>query len=81
MTRWVRSSGSVPRMATGTGVAPVEDIAARIHAVRGLRVMLDSDLAPLYGVTTKRLNKQFRRNRERFPVDFAFRSLSRRSPT
>jgi hypothetical protein len=59
-------------MATGTGVAPVEDTAAKIHTVRGLRVMLDSDLAPLYGVTTKRLNEQFRRNRERFPADFAF---------
>jgi hypothetical protein len=60
-------------MAPGTALAPVDDIATRIHTVRGLRVMLDSDLAPLYGVTTKRLNEQFGRNRERFPADFTFR--------
>lgn len=43
-----------------------------IHLVRGQRVMLDSDLASIYGVTTKRLNEQFKRNRARFPEDFAF---------
>jgi hypothetical protein len=45
----------------------------RILVVRGHRVMLDGDLAKLYGVTTKRLNQQFGRNRHRFPEDFAFR--------
>jgi len=40
--------------------------------VRGEKVMLDADLAKLYGVTTKRLNEQLRRNRNRFPKDFAF---------
>jgi len=40
--------------------------------IRGARVILDSDLAALYGVTTKRLNEQFKRNRKRFPEDFAF---------
>ena len=44
-----------------------------IFTVRGQRVMLDRDLADLYGVTTKRLNQQLRRNRHRFPKDFAFR--------
>jgi len=47
-------------------------IESMILAVRGLRVMLDSDLAKIYGVTTKQLNQQFKRNRERFPDDFAF---------
>jgi hypothetical protein len=43
-----------------------------IFVVRGKRVVLDSDLAALYGVPTKRLNQQVRRNPERFPQDFAF---------
>ena len=43
-----------------------------IFLIRGQRVMLDSDLAEIYGVTTKQLNQQFKRNRERFPGDFAF---------
>jgi ORF6N domain len=40
--------------------------------IRRQKVVLDSDLAAVYGVTTKRLNEQFRRNRKRFPTDFAF---------
>jgi ORF6N domain len=43
-----------------------------ILTIRGQKVVLDSDLAAVYGVTTKRLNEQFRRNRKRFPEDFAF---------
>jgi len=43
-----------------------------IRRVRGHSVILDSDLAALYGVTTKRLNEQVRRNKERFPENFAF---------
>jgi ORF6N domain-containing protein len=50
----------------------VEQIGSRILLVRGHKVMLDSDLAGLYGVTTKRLNEQVTRNRERFPADFMF---------
>lgn len=50
---------------------PVE-IAQRILVLRGQRVLLDSDLAKLYGVTSKRLNEQVRRNRDRFPDDFVF---------
>ncbi len=41
--------------------------------LRGLRVILDTDLAALYSVTTKRLNEQVKRNQERFPGDFMFR--------
>jgi hypothetical protein len=47
-------------------------IERRIYSMRGVRVILDADLAVLYGVSTKRLNEQFRRNRKRFPDDFAF---------
>jgi ORF6N domain len=48
-------------------------IAQRIFVIRGQRVLLDADLAELYGVRTERLNQQVRRNRERFPGDFVFR--------
>jgi len=49
-----------------------ESIADKIYFVRGQRVMLDSDLAEVYSVTTKRLNEQVKRNIERFPEDFMF---------
>ncbi|MBI2606607.1 MAG: ORF6N domain-containing protein [Deltaproteobacteria bacterium] len=51
---------------------PIESIESKIHVVRGIRVMLDSDLALLYGVDTKILNQTVRRNIERFPADFMF---------
>ncbi len=54
-------------------LVPAEGIASRIYFVRGKKVILDSDLAGLYGVPTKRLNEQVRRNIERFPGDFMFR--------
>ena len=47
-------------------------VQTRILVLRGQRVLLDRDLASLYGVTTKRLNEQVRRNRRRFPADFMF---------
>jgi hypothetical protein len=50
-----------------------EDISKRIHTIRGHRVMLDANLAELYGVTTIRLNEQVKRNRHRFPEDFMFK--------
>ncbi len=50
----------------------IDNVASAIHLIRGQRVMLDSDLAAIYQVTTRRLNEQFRRNRKRFPEDFAF---------
>lgn len=49
-----------------------ERIMGKIFLIRGKRVMLDSDLAELYGVTTKRLNEQVRRNSERFPERYMF---------
>jgi len=55
-----------------TGVIPVERIERAILSIRGEKVMLDSDLAELYGVETKRLNEQVRRNLHRFPRDFMF---------
>ena len=47
-------------------------IESMILTIRGLRMMLDSDLAKIYGVSTMRLNEQFKRNNGRFPSDFAF---------
>ena len=52
-----------------TRLEPVEPL---IHALRGERVMLDSDLARIYGVETKALNRAVKRNRGRFPEDFMF---------
>ena len=56
-------------MTSKVQLAPLE---SRIFTFRRQRVMLDSDLAGIYGVTTKRLNEQVRRNLSRFPEDFAF---------
>jgi len=53
-------------------VPPVQNIARTILVLRGHRVLLDADLATLYGVATKRLNEQVRRNANRFPADFMF---------
>jgi hypothetical protein len=51
---------------------PIELIARRIYRIRGEKVMLDSDLAELYRVPTKRLNEAVKRNLDRFPGDFMF---------
>ncbi len=51
---------------------PVEMIERKILMIHGEKVMPDADLSELYGVTTKRLNEQVKRNRERFPDDFMF---------
>jgi hypothetical protein len=51
----------------------IEDLKSRIYIVRGKQVMLDRDLAELYGVETRRLNEAVKRNIERFPEDFMFR--------
>jgi hypothetical protein len=53
-------------------IIPIQQIAQIIRVIRGEKVLLDFDLAPLYGVTTGNLNKAMRRNRERFPSDFMF---------
>jgi phage regulator Rha-like protein len=55
-----------------TTLVPIELIARKIYLIRGIKVMLDRDLAELYGVETKRLKEQVRRNIERFPEDFMF---------
>jgi hypothetical protein len=55
-----------------TNILPSERIERSILLIRGHKVMLDADLAVLYGVSTKRLNEQVRRNRSRFPDDFMF---------
>jgi predicted DNA binding protein len=57
---------------SGAHLITVEAIENRIHVVRGLKVMLDRDLATLYQVSTKRLNEQVKRNIDRFPPDFMF---------
>jgi hypothetical protein len=64
------------KKSAGTALVPIENIAGIILLLRGQRVLLDSALAELYGVTTKRLNEQVKRNAARFPADFMFR-LSR----
>ena len=51
---------------------PVARIAESVRLIRSQKVLLDADLAAIYGVETRRLNEQVRRNRERFPTDFIF---------
>ena len=52
---------------------PMERVESRILSIRGYRMMLDADLAALYGVTTGALNQAVKRNAKRFPSDFMFR--------
>ena len=54
------------------GLILSKTVERKIYAIRGYRVMFDVDLAKLYGVSTKRLNEQVRRNKRRFPDDFMF---------
>jgi hypothetical protein len=55
-----------------TVLVPIEEITRTILILRGQRVILDSDLAAIYGVNTGRLNEAVKRNAERFPADFTF---------
>ena len=55
-----------------TEIIPVESITERIYFIRGNKVMLDRDLAVLYGVETKQLKRAVRSNIDRFPADFMF---------
>src|SRR5438128_10289279 len=57
-----------PTMASTRKISSIE---SAIYLLRGRRVMLDSDLAAIYGVSTPQLNQQLKRNRSRFPDDFA----------
>ena len=59
-------------MGDKTSLIQPEQIEQVIRLIRGQRVMLDRDLAALYGVETKNLNKAVRRNLDRFPADFMF---------
>ena len=52
--------------------ADIQNIQSKIYTIRDTRVMLDFDLAELYGVETRALNQAVKRNRERFPDDFMF---------
>jgi hypothetical protein len=60
-------------VATVKAALTPQALAGRILVIRGQRVMLDSDLAELYEVETKRFNEQVKRNAKRFPADFMFR--------
>ena len=55
-----------------TAIIPIERAESKILLIKGQKVILDSDLAELYGVSTKRLNEQVKRNKDRFPSDFMF---------
>lgn len=59
-------------MPKSSHLIPLESIAHRILLLRGQKVLLDADLAELYGVETRRLNEQVKRNAQRFPEDFIF---------
>ena len=61
------------RVTRTDSLIPLEPIAARILVIRGQKVMIDADLAELYGVPTKALNQAVKRNAARFPEDFMFR--------
>ena len=63
-------------MSNADSLIPLEPIAARILVIRGQKVMIDADLAELYGVPTKALNQAVKRNAARFPEDFMFRLTS-----
>lgn len=63
---------NLPTIATNDGELVLTSIEELIHVIRGQQVILDSDLARLYGVETKRLKEQVRRNFNRFPSDFMF---------
>ena len=56
----------------GNELIKIDEIKSRIFTIRGMQVMLDSDLAEFFGVKTKRLNEQVRRNILRFPEEFCF---------
>ena len=58
-----------------SSIIPADRIEQRILLIRGEKVILDVDLAALYGVTTKQLNQQVKRNQNRFPPDFMFKLL------
>ena len=75
----VRTSQMTKRLSSSAERLPVPVvIERRIYLIRGQKVMLDSDLAEIYGVPTFRLNEAVKRNRRRFPTDFCSSSIARR---
>ena len=64
-----------------SSLIPQEVVERKVYLIRGQKVMLDSDLATLYGVPTKRLNEQVKRNRKRFPADFMFQLTAQETET
>ena len=60
-------------MTESTELMTVDNICNRVYIIRGQQVMLDYDLAEIYGYEVKRLNEQVKRNIARFPEDFMFR--------
>ena len=60
-------------MAESTELMTIDNICNRVYVIRGRQVMLDCDLAEIYGYEVKKLNQQVKRNIERFPEDFMFR--------
>jgi hypothetical protein len=59
-------------MSDQTGIIPAHNIAPLIRSIRDARVILDTDLAKIYGVETRALNQALKRNQARFPADFVF---------
>ena len=72
MTAVAKSRDSRRELASGSGLVPVEAVVQRILLLRNRKVLLDADLAALYGVATKVLLQAVKRNLERFPDDFMF---------
>lgn len=72
MATSMKGNEHIPEPVNGGDSSPLLPIESLIHVIRGQQVMLDSDLARLYGVETKRLKEQVKRNINRFPSDFMF---------
>lgn len=72
MDNYTQNKDKDTTLNSGGFVTTTDDIASLIKVIRGRQVMLDRDLAALYGVETKRLNEQVKRNIKRFPDDFMF---------
>ena len=72
MTNNIDKKDSIQSVANSRPLVTIDDIEPLIKVIRGKQVMLDRDLAALYGIETKRLNEQVKRNIKRFPEDFMF---------
>ena len=68
-----RTNSTQPEASSEIAIVDERTIRDKIYIVRGVKVMLDFELAELYGYTTKAFNQQIHRNSEKFPPDFRFR--------